>query len=43
MYLWIVYTGGAFAFIAMGIFVAQGVYSPPVTSIIDYYLNKTVT
>jgi len=43
MYLWIVYTGGAFVFIAaMGIFVAQGVYSPPVTSVIDY-LNKTIT
>jgi solute carrier family 20 (sodium-dependent phosphate transporter) len=29
--------------ITTGIFVAQGVYSPPVTSVIDYYLNKTIT
>jgi sodium-dependent phosphate transporter len=26
-----------------GILVAQGAYSPPVASVIDYYLNKTIT
>jgi sodium-dependent phosphate transporter len=26
-----------------GILVAQGAYSPPVTSVINYYLNKTIT
>jgi solute carrier family 20 (sodium-dependent phosphate transporter) len=29
--------------VTTGILVAQGVYSPPVVSVIDYYLNKTIT